>query len=106
MEWMHIGGDVMVDLSDVIAIVSRETALRSRDMRRAIDAAIGKERIRTVSDAPQKSYLLLAREDGGLSVWSSPIATATLCKRDGAFGGLLPAANGCAGAHGKKQERD
>ena len=80
MELLHIGGDAMVDLCEVIAIVSRETAMRSRETRRAIDAAIGRERIRTVSDAAQKSYTLLERE-GALSVWSSPIAAETLLKR-------------------------
>ena len=85
MDLLHIGGDAMVDTGEVIAIVSRETAMRSRDTRRAIDAAIGSGRIRSASDAPEKSYVLLER-DGAVSVWSSPIAAETLLKR--AAGGM------------------
>ncbi|MDD5918523.1 MAG: DUF370 domain-containing protein [bacterium] len=85
MDLLHIGGDAMVDTGEVIAIVSRETAMRSRDTRRAIDAAIGSGRIRSVSDAPEKSYVLLER-DGAFSVWPSPIAAETLLKR--AAGGM------------------
>ena len=80
MDLLHIGGDAMVDMDDVIVIISRETALRSRDTRRAIDAAIGRDRIRSVSDAPQKSYVLMGQE-GNTAVWSSPLAPATLLKR-------------------------
>ncbi len=80
MELLHIGGNAMVDVDDVIAVVSRETAMRSRDTRRAIDAAIGRERIRTVSDAPEKAYIL-AGQEGAFAVWSSPIAPETLLKR-------------------------
>ena len=35
MDLLHIGGDAMVDIGEVIAIVSRDTAMRSRDTRRA-----------------------------------------------------------------------
>lgn len=80
MDLLHIGGDAMVDIGEVIAIVSRDTAMRSRDMRRAIDAAIGSGRIRSISDAPEKSYVLMER-NGALTVWSSPIAVETLLKR-------------------------
>ena len=71
MDLLHIGGDAMVDIGEVIAIVSRDTAMRSRDTRRAIDAAIGSGRIRSISDAPEKSYVLMER-NGALTVWSSP----------------------------------
>lgn len=80
MDLLHIGGDAMVDIGEVIAIVSRDTAMRSRDTRRAIDAAIGSGRIRSISDAPEKSYVLMER-NGALTVWSSPIAEETLLKR-------------------------
>lgn len=80
MDLLHIGGDAMVDIGEVIAIVSRDTAMRSRDTRRAIDAAIGSGRIRSISDAPEKSYVLMER-NGALTVWSSPIAAETLLKR-------------------------
>ena len=33
MDLLHIGGDAMVDIGEVIAIVSRDTAMRSRDTR-------------------------------------------------------------------------
>ena len=80
MDLLHIGGDAMVDIGELIAIVSRDTAMRSRDTRRAIDAAIGSGRIRSISDAPEKSYVLMER-NGALTVWSSPIAAETLLKR-------------------------
>lgn len=80
MDLLHIGGNAMVDIGEVIAIVSRDTAMRSRDTRRAIDAAIGSGRIRSISDAPEKSYVLMER-NGALTVWSSPIAAETLLKR-------------------------
>ena len=69
MDLLHIGGDAMVDIGEVIAIV-----------RRAIDAAIGSGRIRSISNAPEKSYVLMER-NGALTVWSSPIAAETLLKR-------------------------
>jgi len=70
----------MVNPEEVIAIISKDTALRSRDTRRAIDDAIGSRRIRPVSDEPQKSYIILERQDA-LMVYSSPIAATTLLKR-------------------------
>ena len=72
MDLLHIGGDAMVDIGEVIAIVSRDTAMRSRDTRSG--------RIRSISDAPEKSYVLMER-NGALTVWSSPIAAETLLKR-------------------------
>jgi len=70
----------VVNPEEVIAIISKDTAMRSRDTRRAIDDAIGNRRIRSVSDEPQKSYIILERE-GALTVYSSPIGADALRKR-------------------------
>lgn len=77
---MHIGNNVTIDGDEVIVIIARETALTSRDTRRAIDDAIGVRRIRTVSDEAQKSYIIMQHE-GELMVYSSPLAAVTLLQR-------------------------
>ncbi|MBE5785131.1 MAG: DUF370 domain-containing protein [Clostridiales bacterium] len=80
MELVHIGGDTLADAEEIIAILSRETVLRSRDTRRAMDALIGKDRIRTVSDAPEKSYVITLQDERS-RVYASPISAETLGKR-------------------------
>ena len=80
MELVHIGGDTLADAEEILAILSRETVIRSRDTRRAVDALIGKERIRTVSEAPEKSYVITLCDEKS-RVYASPIAAETLGKR-------------------------
>ena len=86
MDLLHIGGDAMDGLFTTLTNVNFDDeaigafTARVRDTRRAIDAAIGSGRIRSISDAPEKSYVLMER-NGALTVWSSPIAAETLLKR-------------------------
>ncbi|MCE5235668.1 MAG: hypothetical protein ABFC62_05015 [Clostridiaceae bacterium] len=80
MSSLHVGAETVLDINDIIAVIPRETALASRDTRRALDDAIGGTRVVSVSDEPQKSYLICLKNER-LCVYSSPIASTTLQKR-------------------------
>lgn len=80
MSYLHVGAETVLDLDDIIAVIPRETALASRDTRRALDDAIGGTRVVSVSDEPQKSYLICLKNER-LCVYASPIASTTLQKR-------------------------
>ena len=80
MNHLHVGAETVLNIEDIIAIIPRETALASRDTRRALDDAIGSSRVVSASDEPQKSYLICLKNER-LCVYSSPIASTTLQKR-------------------------
>ena len=80
MNHLHVGAETVLNIDDIIAIVPRETALASRDTRRALDDAIGGARVVSASDEPQKSYLICEKNER-LCVYSSPIASVTLQRR-------------------------
>ena len=80
MNHLHVGAETVLNVEDVIAIIPRETALASRDTRRALDDAIGGSRVVSASDEPQKSYLICLKNER-LCVYSSPIASTTLQRR-------------------------
>lgn len=80
MKSLHVGAETVLNTDDIIAIIPRDTALASRDTRRALDDAIGGARVMSASDEPQKSYLICLKNER-LCVYSSPIASTTLQKR-------------------------
>ena len=77
---IHIGKNTAVREESLIAIIPRETAMASRDTRRAIDNALGRSRMDQSAGEAHKSYLIAERE-GRTQVYASPIASTTLQKR-------------------------
>ena len=45
MKHLHVGAETVLNTDDIIAIIPRDTALASRDTRRALDDAIGGARV-------------------------------------------------------------
>lgn len=78
--YIHIGGGVAIDEEDIIAILPRETLRTSYDTRRSLAAAIGNGRVTEVGDG-EESYIICLRDEK-LRVYSSPISSAALFKRE------------------------
>lgn len=95
---LHIGGDTVLRLRDVVAILETEMVASSREMRRYINNCVKNSQIVRVGEEDCKSYIITvpAQRDGCAkapdcirdfqlcnrqTVYTSPISAATLLKR-------------------------
>ncbi|MBQ2698045.1 MAG: DUF370 domain-containing protein [Clostridia bacterium] len=78
--YLHLGRDVVVRLSDVVAILDMETATVGPLTRDFLKQAERELRVTTITDDIPKSFVLTV-EGGTERVYLSQIAPATLEKR-------------------------
>lgn len=80
--FIHIGGDVIVFLKDIIAIFDLERTTVLQDTRRFLKTAEEEGFVMTIGDDMPKSFVLVETEFR-YQVYLSPISPATLLKRCG-----------------------
>lgn len=77
---LHVGGDKLVRVADVVAILDREKALASPESREFLKTARDEGFIVCVSPDPVKSYVI-AEEGRQCRIYASPITSTTLLRR-------------------------
>lgn len=100
---LHIGGDTILPLDDVIAIIDAESVSSSREMRKYINNCIKNGQITRIGEDECKSYVIATRVPGkngirkpeelkngepkqSQMVYTSPISSVTLLKRSNYIG--------------------
>ena len=78
--YLHLGGDTVVNLKDVIAIMDLDVTTVSKITREFLTVAEEEGFVINVSDDLPKSYVLTER-DNESRLYISPISSATLLKR-------------------------
>lgn len=78
--FLHIGGEEIVFLQEVLAIMDIERTTTSKTTREFLKSCEEKGRIVTVGEDIPKSFIVTIR-DGITTVYLSPISSATLYKR-------------------------
>ncbi len=82
--YLHLGGDVVVNLKDVIAIMDLDVTTVSKITREFLTVAEEEGFVINVSDDLPKSYVLTER-DNESRLYVSPISSQTLLKRANSF---------------------
>lgn len=77
---LHLGNDVMVKMSDIVAIFDMENTTTARDTREFLRVAQEEDFVVNVSADLPKSFVVTEVEKGN-KVYISPISSATLQKR-------------------------
>lgn len=85
--YLHLGGDTVVNLKDVIAIMDLDVTTVSKITREFLTVAEEEGFVINVSDDLPKSYVLTER-DNESRLYISPISSATLLKRANNFKSL------------------
>ncbi len=85
--YMHLGGDTVVKLKDVIAIMDLDVTSTSKITREFLAVAEEEGFVINVSDDLPKSYVL-AETDKKSRLYVSPISSGTLLKRAAHMGGI------------------
>ena len=78
--YLHIGSDEIVFLKDIIAIMDIERTTTSHTTREFLKGCEARNIVKTVGTDIPKSFIV-ARKDGKVLVYLSPISSSTLCKR-------------------------
>lgn len=84
---LHLGGDVVVPIKDIIAIFDFDTAEASEINKEFIDIAREEGFIRKVSDDDPKTFVLVESRNKTM-MYMSPISSSTLLKRSGFVEGI------------------
>ncbi len=79
---LHLGGDIVVFIRDVIAIFDYSTAMSSDDTKEFLSIAKEEGFVRTISEDAPKSFILTEIDKKSV-VYLSPISSTTLMKRSG-----------------------
>lgn len=82
--FLHLGGDTVVNLKDVIAIMDLDVTSISKITREFLTVAEEERFVVNVSEDLPKSYVL-AEIDHKSKIFISPISSATLLKRARGF---------------------
>jgi len=77
---IHLGGDVVVPVSNIIAIIDMESAGQASINREFLKTAEDEGFITKISEDPPKSFIL-AEFDKKTVIYMSPISSITLLKR-------------------------
>jgi hypothetical protein len=80
--FMHLGGDVVISLKDIISIMDIESSNTSSNTREFLKTAEDEGFIRRISEDEAKSFVL-AEKDKKTIIYLSPISSVTLYKRAG-----------------------
>lgn len=85
--FLHIGGDVVIPMKNVIAILDIETTTLSRDSRDFLKIAEEEGFINAISDDLPKTFIITEIEKKS-KIYLSPISSVTLQKRAGYIDGI------------------
>lgn len=80
--FLHIGGDVVIPMKNVIAIMDMETTTLSRDTKDFLKVAEEEGFIEAISKDLPKTFIITER-DKKSKIYLSPISSVTLQKRSG-----------------------
>lgn len=80
--FLHIGGDVVVPMKSVIAILDIETTTISKDSKEFLRVAEEEGFIIAISDDLPRSFII-TEADKKSKIYLSPISSVTLQKRSG-----------------------
>jgi hypothetical protein len=80
--FLHIGGDVVIPMKNVIAILDIETTTLSRDTKEFLKIAEEEGFIEAISNDIPKSFVITEVEKKS-KIYLSPISSVTLQKRAG-----------------------
>ncbi len=86
--FLHLGSDVVVNMSDVIAILDLDVTSTSKITREFLAVAEDEGFVVNVSDDLPKSFII-TEIDKKSRVFVSPISSATLLKRAKSGGGIV-----------------
>ncbi|QNU66986.1 DUF370 domain-containing protein [Ruminiclostridium herbifermentans] len=78
--FLHIGGDIVIPVKDVIAIMDIDTTTISKDTKEFLKIAEEEGFIRSISDDLPKSYVITEVDKKSI-IYLSPISSVTLKKR-------------------------
>lgn len=78
--FMHLGGDVVISLKDIISIMDIESSSTSGVTKEFLKTAEDEGFIRRISENEEKS-IILAEKDKKTIIYLSPISSVTLHKR-------------------------
>ncbi len=87
--FLHLGSDVVVNLSDVIAILDLDVTSTSKITREFLAVAEDEGFIVNVSEDDLPKSFVITEIDKKSRVFVSPISTSTLLKRAKGNGGIL-----------------
>lgn len=85
--FLHIGGDVVVPIKNIIAIMDLESTTLSKDTREFLSIAEEEGFIESISDDIPKSFII-TEIDKKSKIYLSPISSITLQKRSGFIDGI------------------
>lgn len=85
--FLHIGGDIVVPIKNVIAIMDLESTTLSKDTRDFLSIAEEEGFIESISDDIPKSFII-TEIDKKSKIYLSPISSITLQKRAGFVDGI------------------
>jgi len=85
--FLHIGGDIVVPIKNVIAIMDLESTTLSKDTRDFLSIAEEEGFIENISDDIPKSFII-TETDKKSKIYLSPISSVTLQKRSGFVDGI------------------
>lgn len=88
--FLHIGGDVVIPMKNVIAILDMDTTTLSKDTREFLKTAEEEGFISAISEDLPKTFIITEREKKS-KIYLSPISSVTLQKRAGYVGGISKA---------------
>jgi hypothetical protein len=77
---LHLGGDTVVPMAEIIAIIDMQTVSQANTNREFIQIAEEEGFVKYISDDPPKSFVL-AEVNKKTVLFMSPISAATLLKR-------------------------
>jgi extracellular matrix regulatory protein B len=80
--FLHIGGDVVIPLKNVIAILDIDTTTISKDTKEFLKVAEEEGFIKSISTDLPKSFII-TENDKKSKIYLSPISSVTLQKRSG-----------------------
>ncbi|MGI6584924.1 MAG: DUF370 domain-containing protein [Gracilibacteraceae bacterium] len=80
--FIHLGGDVVISLKDIISIMDIESSSTSGDTKEFLKTAEDEGFIRKISEDEEKSFILTEKNKKTI-IYLSPISSVTLYKRAG-----------------------
>lgn len=86
--FLHVGGDIVLPLKEIVAILDLETTSVSKDTKNFLNDAQKAGIIETISEDLPKSYIIVEK-NGKKKVYLSHISSATLQKRAGHIGDTI-----------------
>ena len=82
--FMHLGGDVVISLKDIISIMDIESSSTSSITKEFLKTAEDEGFIRRISEDEEKSFILTEKNKKTI-IYLSPISSVTLFKRPGSI---------------------